>query len=226
MSVAVDQVAYAFLALGLLSASYLVYQMLIRPPKMAVMRVVWPLCALFAGPLLIWFYHRYGLKDSSDVPFAASVAKGALHCGAGCTLADLISETLAYQVPAVLSWFGLGSLFSTALFAQWTMDFVFALLIGIVMQYFAIAPMLDLSLVKGLVTATKADVWSLSSWQLGMYGFMGLCHFVLFPLFFSVPVDAGSPVFWVAMQVAMIAGFMTAYLPNWILIRKGIKEQM
>jgi len=226
MQVTVDQAAYGFLALGVLCAFYMLYQMLIRPPKMAVMRFVWPLCALFAGPLLIWFYHRYGRADSGDVPFAASVAKGTLHCGAGCTLADLIAETLAYQVPAVLGWFGLGSIFATELFAQWTMDFVFALLIGIVMQYFAIAPMRDLSVAKGLAAATKADVLSLSSWQLGMYGFMGLCHFVLFPKVLGAAVDAGSPVFWVAMQVAMLAGFMTAFLPNWVLIRTGVKERM
>lgn len=39
-------------------------------------------------------------------------------------------------------------------------------------------------------------------------------------------VDATSPVFWLAMQVAMLAGFVTACPVNWWLIRAGIKEQM
>jgi hypothetical protein len=99
-------------------------------------------------------------------------------------------------------------------------------LIGIVFQYFAIAPMRDLSVGEGIVAATKADVLSLTSWQVGMYGFMGLAHFLLFPTLFGGKVDAGSPVFWVAMQIAMLAGFATAYFPNWWLIRSGLKEEM
>lgn len=117
-------------------------------------------------------------------------------------------------------------LFRTEIFAQWTMDFVFALLVGIVFQYFAIAPMRDLSVGEGIVATTKADVLSLTSWQVGMYGFIGLAHFILFPAVFGTRTDAGSPVFWVAMQAAMLAGFATAYFPNWLLIRSGLKEEM
>jgi len=32
--------------------------------------------------------------------------------------------------------------------------------------------------------------------------------------------------FWGAMQLAMIAGFVTSYPMNWWLIRVGIKERM
>ena len=53
-----------------------------------------------------------------------------------------------------------------------------------------------------------------------------LTHFVLLPALFGRKVDAGSPVFWVAMQIAMLAGFATAYFPNWWLIRSGLKEGM
>lgn len=218
--------AIALLMLGVLCASYMAWQMKRTPPKMAVMRFVWPLCALFAGPLLIWFYHRYAGMDSGKTPYAAKVAKGTLHCGAGCSLADLICENVAHFAPGVLAFFGMGTIFETEIFAQWTMDYVFALLIGIVFQYFAIAPMRDLSVGDGIVAATKADVLSLTSWQVGMYGFMGLAHFVLFPALFGGKVDAGSPVFWVAMQIAMLAGFATAYFPNWWLIRSGLKEEM
>ena len=78
----------------------------------------------------------------------------------------------------------------------------------------------------GIKAATKADVLSLTSWQVGMYGFMGLAHFALSPAFYGGKVDAGSPVFWAAMQIAMLAGFATAYFPNWWLIRSGLKEEM
>ena len=218
--------AIALLMLGVICSAYMAWQIQRTPPKMAVMRFVWPLCALFAGPLLIWFYHRYAGIEASDTPFAAKVAKGTLHCGAGCSLADLICENVAHIAPGVLTFFGMGTIFETEIFAQWTMDYVFALLIGIVFQYFAIAPMRDLSVGEGILAATKADVLSLTSWQVGMYGFMGLAHFELFPALFGEKVDAGSPVFWVAMQIAMLAGFATAYFPNWWLIRSGLKEKM
>ena len=55
---------------------------------------------------------------------------------------------------------------------------------------------------------------------------MGLAHYVLFPAFFGGKVDAGSPVICSAMQIAMLAGFTTAYFPNWWLIRSGLKEEM
>ncbi|MXO67015.1 DUF4396 domain-containing protein [Altericroceibacterium endophyticum] len=218
--------AIAFLLMGVLCALYVALQMVRHPPQMAVMRLVWPLCALFAGPVLIWFYHRYSGPDADDVPFAAKVAKGTLHCGAGCSLADLLCENLAHYVPGVLAFFGMGTLFSTEIYAQWTMDFVFALLTGIVFQYFAIVPMRELSFGEGIWAAAKADVLSLTSWQVGMYGFMGISHFLVFPLSFGAPIDAGNPVFWVAMQIAMLAGFATAYFPNWLLIRSGVKEEM
>jgi hypothetical protein len=35
-----------------------------------------------------------------------------------------------------------------------------------------------------------------------------------------------TPVFWFMMQIAMIAGFVTSYPANWLLIRAGIKSGM
>ena len=66
---------------------------------------------------------------------------------------------------------------------------------------------------------------SLTGWQVGIYGFMGLAHFVLFLAFFGGKVDAGRLVFWAAMQIAMLAGLATAYFPNWWLIRSGPKKE-
>ena len=219
--------AIASLLVGLACAAWLAASVTRHPPHMRVMALVWPLCGLFAGPLVVWFYYRFGRDGAkADKPFPASVAKGALHCGAGCALADLIAETLAHRVPAILGFFGLGWLFSERIFAAWVFDFLLAFAIGIAFQYFAIVPMRDLTPGEGLAAAVKADALSLTSWQLGMYGLMAIAQFWLFPEVLGATVDASTPLFWFAMQLAMFAGFATAYLPNWWLIASGVKEEM
>ena len=69
-----------------------------RPQKMRVMDMVWPLTALFGSVLWLAIYYRWGRaptdksQDISDPPFAISVLTGASHCGAGCTLGDIVAE--------------------------------------------------------------------------------------------------------------------------------------
>ena len=212
------------LVAGITSAAWLGFRAMSNPPKMKVMAFVWPLCGLFGGILTVWFFERWSAAD--DAPFPIRVAKGTLHCGAGCSLADLIAETAAFLFPSILIAFGLGWLFSEHIFAAWVMDYVLALAIGIVFQFFAIAPMRGLGFREGMRQAAKADVLSLTFWQIGMYGLMALAHFWLFLDIFGVRVEANRPEFWFAMQAAMLAGFCTAYPVNWWLIRAGIKEAM
>lgn len=53
--------------------------------------------------------------------------------------------------------------------------------LGIAFQYFAIAPMRGLGRRKGLVEAAKADFLSLSSFEIGLFGWMALTQLVFFP---------------------------------------------
>lgn len=114
------------------------------------------------------------------------------------------------------------TLFGMEIFGAWTLDYVFAYALGIFFQYFTIAPMRGLSLGKGLAAAVKADTLSLTSWQLGMYGWMAIATFAIF----GHELEKTDPVFWFMMQIAMLAGFATAYPVNWWLLKKGIKEAM
>ncbi len=108
------------------------------------------------------------------------------------------------------------------IFGAWTVDYFVALAIGIVFQYFTIAPMRGLSLGEGLVAAAKADFLSLTAWQVGMYGWMAIATFLIF----GHELEKTGPVFWFMMQIAMLAGFLTSYPVNWWLLRAGIKEKM
>lgn len=221
--------------IGVLSALWLVRDLRRRPQPMAIMNAVWPLTALFGGPLLIAFYLRHGRAGDGGGhdhhggghdPDPASVTKGALHCGAGCALGDILAEGGAALWPALLVPFGYPGFWSERIFAAWGLDFVLAFVLGIIFQYYAIVPMRDLSPGRGIVEALKADTLSLISWQVGMYGAMALFHFWIFPDLIGAPLIPASPPFWLAMQIAMGAGLLTAWPTNLFLIRAGVKEAM
>ncbi|MEN3791948.1 DUF4396 domain-containing protein [Fulvimarina sp. MAC3] len=234
----------ALILTGLASFLILLAIVIYRPQHMAVMNFVWPITGLYAGPLALWGYFRYGWLAREDIaraamerdepmphkektPFFASVGKGTTHCGAGCSIADIIAETIAYLFPVVAVYFGYEILFSEKIFAVWIFDYVLALIIGIAFQYASIKPMNpDMSPGKALAAAAKADILSLTAWQVGMYGFMAFAHFLIFGAVIGVAINPSMPEFWASMQIAMICGFFTAYPVNRWLISKGLKERM
>lgn len=154
------------------------------------------------------------------------VAEGASHCGSGCTLGDICAEWLAFSLPAVAVWFGWHSLFSDKIFAVWILDYVFAYVIGIVFQYYTIAPMRGLGFAEGVRAAAKADTLSLTAWQVGMYGFMAVAYFLIFRHALGAELKVNSVEFWFMMQIAMVFGFATSYPVNWWLLKVGLKEKM
>ena len=236
------QLSIGMLVLGVLCALYIAFDVARRPQAMWIMNVVWPLTALFGTVLTTSAYLRYGRLASKDqavavgddgdtpakreTPFPMMVAKGTLHCGSGCSLGDIIAEWLAFGVPAVAAWFGWHSLFQEKMFAVWVLDFLCAFVIGVAFQYFSIAPMRHLGLWEGIWQALKADTFSLCAWQVGMYGCMAIAQFWLFGKVIGVRLAVDTPEFWFVMQVAMLAGFVTAYPVNWWLLKAGIKETM
>ena len=232
----------AYLALGAVCAAVVALDLIRHPQHMWIMNVVWPMTALFGTVWVVWQYFTYGRLASHEkahaamqrhedppnktqTPFPVMVANGALHCGSGCTLGDIVAEWLVFAVPAIAIAFGYGSIFSDRIFAVWIVDYLFAYAFGIVFQYFTIAPMRGLSFGQGIIAAIKADTLSLTAWQIGMYGFMAIAYFAIFQDGFGVKLTTDSR-FWFMMQIAMMFGFVTAYPVNWWLISSGIKEKM
>ncbi|HEY3680874.1 MAG TPA: DUF4396 domain-containing protein [Bradyrhizobium sp.] len=216
-----------------------------HPQSMGIMNVVWPATALFGSVAVAWMYFRYGretggagmhphaehhdgadMSHGSATPFPVAVSKGTLHCGSGCAIGDIIAEWLAFLAPSVAVWFGWHWLFDDKMYAVWVLDFLVAFLLGIVFQYFAIAPMRNLSFRDGMVAALEADTLSLIAWQIGMYGFMAFAQIYAFGRLFGARAPVDSPEFWFAMQWAMAAGFIVSFPVNWWLISAGIKEKM
>jgi len=193
---ALELVSWIAVPLGIVSAIFVALDIPRRRPQpMFVMNLVWPINALWAGPLGIWMYWRLGRTaargEASSMagtrPFWQKVVAGTLHCGAGCTLADLVGPFIFRAMAFAV----LGSM----VFGEWTLDFVLALLVGVSFQYMALAPMLQQSGPRVWWRALKVDFLSLTAWQVGMYGWMALVIFVWFGR-----LEPGHPSFWFMMR--------------------------
>ncbi len=197
---------------------------------MWIMNVVWPITALYSGPLGLWAYFTMGRLSTHErvheakekgekppgkkKPFWQITLLATSHCGGGCTCGDVIAEWFVYFIPIFI----LGE----KIFGTWALDFVLALLFGIAFQYFTIKPMKGLSPGEGLKAAIKADTLSLTAWQVGMYGWMAIATFGIF----HHELSKTGPLFWFMMQIAMLCGLVTSFPINWFLVKKGIKEAM
>lgn len=220
-----------------------------RRQPMKIMEIVWPLTGLWASWIGLWAYLRLGairnkqstmnMKNTSSQSHLSelsdrrnmemetmemnrpsrshweTVILSTLHCGAGCTLADIIGEWFTFLIPLSIG----GSFIA----GQWTLDYLLALVFGVFFQYAAIRPMEHLSRRATVMKAFKIDFFSLTSWQIGMYGWMAV---VIFGLHQGTPLPRNSWEFWFMMQIAMFCGFLTSYPTNWLLIKLGIKKGM
>ena len=223
----VTTVAWVSLALAFATAASITIDIFVRGyrQKMVIMEAVWPVTALYFGPFAWPAYRRWGRLNSPkrqreagiepDYGEPVSVAVGVGHCGAGCTLGDIIGAWIVFAT----GW----KLAGLALPSEYVADFTLAFALGIVFQYFSIAPMRDLGLRDGVVAALEADTLSLVAFEVGLFGWMAVVQLVLFARPHLTPTHAA---YWLLMQIGMIIGFATAYPVNLWLIRKGIKEAM
>jgi hypothetical protein len=219
MPLALVIIAWISLATAGVCSVVLAVDVLRHPQHMWIMNLVWPITALYAGPIAMWAYYRHGRAHhhAMQKPFAVTVGLASTHCGAGCVLGDILAEWSIVLIP------GLGALlFRTPMFNAWLVDYVLAYLFGIVFQYFTIAPMRKLRIGPGIWAAVRADTLALTAWQIGMYGWMAIAVYLIF----GHEIPRTSPVFWFMMQIAMLCGFITSYPMNRWLIRKGLKEEM
>jgi hypothetical protein len=86
---------------------------------------------------------------------------GDSHCGAGCSIGDFAGEWMVFFVGLKIA--------GSVLFANYVVDFAAAYLLGIVFQYYAIAPMRNLHGWPGIRAAMKADTISLAAFEVGMF---------------------------------------------------------
>jgi hypothetical protein len=191
---------------------------------MSIMELVWPITALYLGPLGLLFYWRVGRRSSpqyveehgqTDFPHWIRVGVSSTHCGGGCTLGDIIAETLIFAAAITL--------FGATIWASFVLDYTLALAFGIAFQFAAIRAMSDAPFWTTLRQSAKADVLSLTAFEVGLFTWMALMFWVFFP---DPHLNPSMAAFWFLMQIGMAIGLATSYPMNAALIRRGIKEAM
>ncbi len=233
-----NTVAWISLGIAFTCAIVIAIDEVRHPQKMWIMNIVWPVTSLYFSVFALWAYFAMGRQMTKDAmqgmskeemeqqqerkkqqarksPTWSMTALSDSHCGAGCTLADIVTE---------FTVLGVGATFlGMELYANFLWDFIAAWSLGVVFQYFTIKPLRNLSVGGGILAAIKADTLSITTFQIGMYGFMALVYFKLFP---SPHLHANDPGYWLMMQIAMVCGFVTALPVNWLLVKIGWKEAM
>lgn len=229
-----ENVSWIAIVIGILQLIIIAVDVYIHPQKMMpIMKIVWPLTGLFFPIIGSWAYYKLGKTKSGtdhkeadhhnhgdsnhaheNKPFWESVFVSTTHCSGGCALGDMIGAPIVF-----LTGFTIAGM---TLFADYAVEFILAYLFGIAFQYYGMGFNVHESPGKSLKDAIKADTISLISFEIGMFGWMALVHYVLFV---QTP-EPDSPVFWFMMQIAMVIGFATSYPANWLLVKKGIKHAM
>jgi Domain of unknown function (DUF4396) len=266
-------IAWLYLSACFCCAGIIAYDIAVnhRRQPMGVMNAVYPITALYFGPLALALYWQWGraARRTATPPMSLSrtsvsnaagasggdrehlrggaharhdqasaagpdradqqarpaerarprwvtIASEVSHCGSGCALGDVISEFAIFALGLTIAGLTLG--------AEYVGDYALALGFGIIFQYFAIAPMRGLGLRDGLVAAAKADFISLTAFEIGLFGWMAVMAYALFPA--PHQLMPNSAAFWLLMQAGMIIGYFTSWPANVWLINRGIKVPM
>jgi hypothetical protein len=221
-------VAWTYLSICFACAAVIAWDIFLngRRQPMGVMNAVFPITALYFGPLALAFYWRWGRAATAasrlappatrSKPGWVTMATEVSHCGSGCALGDVISEFAIFALGLAIA--------GTVLLAEYVGDYLLALAFGILFQYFAIAPMRGLGLRDGLKAAAKADFISLTFFEIGLFGWMAVMAFVLFPAPHHLTPSSAS--FWLLMQIGMMIGYVTSWPANVWLVKRGIKVPM
>ncbi|HTV04326.1 MAG TPA: DUF4396 domain-containing protein [Acidobacteriaceae bacterium] len=225
-------IAWFSITISLLCGCIILIDEARHPQSMGVMNAVWPVTALYLSVVALWWYFLAGSKmsrdaagqhmahmhmhggDSTRPTWAQSFLAGS-HCGAGCALADIVVEFTIFALGLTIA--------GSTLAASYVWDFIGAWALGIVFQYYSIKPMGNLTVRQAIIVAIKADTLSIIAFQVGMYAWMAVTHFWLFPRSHLLPL---SPVFWFMMQIGMVLGLLTTSPMNRWLVSVGLKEKM
>lgn len=215
-------VSWVFVGLALICAAAILYDVYGRGyhQRTGVMSVVWPITALYFGPLALPAYYRWGRprsdkwqKEHGSAPeksLPVAAATGGTPGGAASAIGHVLG------VPLVV-FLGL----TIAGQALWVMILVIAVIATVLLfafeYFFSTVPTRGLSSGKGIGVALLIALVTVLAFDIGMGGWMLVMHFLLF----MPPLTDVTFLF--LMQIGLILGFLTCYPAVLWLVRRGVK---
>ncbi|OCB56420.1 hypothetical protein A5677_18050 [Mycobacterium malmoense] len=214
----VTLLAWIVTGLGVLVAGAIladIYARGYRQPLRA-MEAVWPITAIYAGPLAWWAYHRWGrpatprwqhrFGSSGGPGLAATAAVQTIPGGAVSFVGHMIA------MPLVM-WTGM-TIAGQGVWPMMLLIAAFALPLLIAFEYHSLALTgRDQSVGRRLWAASRISVLAIVAFDVGMGASMLLVAFVL-------GYSPASMAFWLVMWGGMWLGFATAYPMVWWLLAK------
>ena len=215
-------VSWAYVGLALLCAAIILYDVYGRGYRQptGVMGVVWPITALYFGPLALPAYQRWGRPRSEkwrrehgsapekSLPVAA--ATGGIPGGAASAVGHVIGVPLVVLTGLTIAGQSL-----------WVMILVIAVIASVLLfafeYFFSTVPARGLPAGRGLGVALLIALVTVLAFDVGMGGWMLVMHFLLF----MPPLTDVTFLF--LMQVGLILGFLTGYPAVLWLLRRGTK---
>ena len=176
--------SWVFVAVTVVSAALIAFDVFARGHRQPTrtMDVVWPVSALYLGPIALALYAKWGRPRSTP-----PVAAGGLAGGAASALAHLVGVPIVVLTGLTIAGIDL-----------WPMIFVIAVIATALLAGFeAVAG-------RGWTTALVLALVTVLAFDVGMGGWMLLLHFTE-----SMP-SASHIAFWFLMQVGVVLGTMTA----------------
>lgn len=216
-------VSWIFVGIAVLCAAAILYDVYGRGyrQRTGVMEAVWPITALYLGPLGLWAYGRWGRPRSekwrkkSGAPPEKSLPAAAATGGTPGGAASAIGHVVGVPLVALSGLTIAGE-------SLWVMILVIAviatLLLFVFEYFFSTVPARGLRRSgKGIGVALLIAFVTVLAFDVGMGGWMLVMHYLLF----MPPLTDVTFLF--LMQVGLILGFLTGYPAVLWLVRRGIK---
>ncbi|QKJ86665.1 hypothetical protein PMPD1_1715 [Paramixta manurensis] len=214
----INQLAILFLIIGVCTLMMIAKDLLVRPHPIKIMNLVWPVTGLympFIGWVAWWYLGRRYVYQPSAALIAARRPKwqgtfiATSLCAAACVFGDIIT------LPIITLINHLG--FKTTLLLQAITAFLLSVILGLMMQFWAIKQRQRLSFGRSLLQAIKTETFPLAVYQAGIFFTMALAlKFVL-----QQQVNPTLLLFWFMLQIAILTGFVFSWPANRFLIKRG-----
>ena len=204
----VTPVAWAFLILALLSAVAIAFDISAggHPQRSRAMSVVWPVAALYLGPVALFAYRRWGRTRPGTADNALSAtarpSTSTLSMGLPGGAASVLAHLVGVPLVVLTGW-------TIAGLEMWAMVAVIAVLALVILFAFEYASRAGVGarVITGdrAGTAALVAVATIVAFDIGMVGWMVLLHIgELMP-------PATDIAFTFLMQVGVVIGLATAY---------------